>query len=103
MPATEGVSGMFGVVPEWATNTTIARQTFNSRSEAASAKPSFRDAWKRSQLFVIPAQAIYEPNWRSGKAVATRIERAVGESMGIAGLRSWWSHQRVRYYTATPC
>ena len=83
-------NGMFGLVPHWATDTKIARQTFNSRSETASAKPSFRDAWKRSQLCIIPAQAIYEPDWRSGKAVPTRIERADGEPMGIAGLWSWW-------------
>ena len=90
VPATESVSGMFGLVPHWATDTKIARQTFNSRSETASAKPSFRDACKRSQLCIIPAQAIYEPEWRSGKAVTTRIERADGEPMGIAGLWSWW-------------
>jgi putative SOS response-associated peptidase YedK len=39
-----------------------------------------------SRHCVIPAQAIYEPDWRGGKAVATRIERADGEPMGIAGL-----------------
>lgn len=90
VPPTEAVSGMFGLVPHWATDTKIARQTYNSRSETASAKPSFRDAWKRSQHCIIPAQAIYEPDWRSGKAVATRIERADGEPMGIAGLWSRW-------------
>ena len=90
VPPTEAVSGMFGLVPHWATDTKIARQTYNARSETASAKPSFREAWKRSQHCIIPAQAIYEPDWRSGKAVATRIERADGEPMGIAGLWSWW-------------
>ena len=90
VPPTEAVSGMFGLVPHWATDTKIARQTYNSRSETASTKPSFRDAWKRSQHCIIPAQAIYEPDWRSGKAVPTRIERADGEPLGIAGLWSSW-------------
>ncbi len=90
VPPTEAVSGMFGLVPHWVTDTKIARQTYNSRSETASAKPSFREAWKRGQHCIIPAQAIYEPDWRSGKAVATRIERTDGEPMGIAGLWSWW-------------
>ena len=90
VPPTEAVSGMFGLVPHWATDTKIARQTYNSRSETASAKPSFRESWKRGQHCIIPAQAIYEPDWHSGKAVATRIERADGEPMGIAGLWSWW-------------
>ncbi|HRA63503.1 MAG TPA: SOS response-associated peptidase family protein, partial [Burkholderiaceae bacterium] len=53
-------------------------------------KPSFRDAWRRGQHCIIAADAIYEPDWRSGKAVATRISLADGEPMGIAGLWSWW-------------
>jgi putative SOS response-associated peptidase YedK len=38
----EAVSGMFGLVPHWATDTKIARQTYNARSETVAAKPSFR-------------------------------------------------------------
>jgi putative SOS response-associated peptidase YedK len=86
----EAVSGMFGLVPHWATDTKIARQTYNARSETVAEKPSFRDAWKRAQHCIIPADAIYEPDWRRGKAIATRIERADGEPMGIAGLWSSW-------------
>ena len=90
VPASEAVSGMFGLVPHWTTDTKIARQTYNARSETVAEKPSYRDAWKRAQHCIIPAAAIYEPDWRSGKAVATRIERADGEPMGIAGLWASW-------------
>ena len=90
VPFMEAVSGMFGLVPHWATDTKIARQTYNARSETVAAKPSFREAWKRAQHCIIPAQAIYEPDWRSGKAVSTRIERADGDPIGIAGLWSSW-------------
>lgn len=90
VPAMEAFNGMFGLVPHWATDTKIARQTYNARSETVAEKPSYRDAWKRAQHCIIPAQAIYEPDWRSGKAVSTRIERADGEPMGIAGLWSSW-------------
>ena len=48
--------------------------------------PSFRNAWKDSQHYIIPAAAIYEPDWRSGKAIATRITRSDGEPVGIAGF-----------------
>lgn len=34
--------------------------------------------------------AIYEPDWRSGKAIATRICRTDGHPMGIAGLWDEW-------------
>ena len=90
VPAREALTGQFGLIPHWATDTTIGRKTFNCRSETAASKPSFRDAWKRSQRCIIPAMAIYEPDWRSGKAISTRIEKQDGEPMGIAGLWSWW-------------
>lgn len=53
-------------------------------------KPSFREAWRRAQHCIIPALAIYEPDWRSGKAIPTRIEREDGRPMDIAGLWSAW-------------
>lgn len=40
---------------------------------------------------VIPAAAIYEPDWRSGKAVQTRIVRADGGMMCVAGLWERWA------------
>ena len=81
---------MFGLLPHWAKNQKLARSTFSARSETAASKPSFRDAWKKAQHCIIPAAAIFEADWRSGKAVATRIERSGGEPMGMAGLWSWW-------------
>jgi putative SOS response-associated peptidase YedK len=88
VPALEALTGLFGLVPHWATDTKITRHTYNCRSETAAEKPSFRDAFQRNQRCIIPADAIYEPDWRSGKAVATRIEAADGSPFGIAGL---WS------------
>lgn len=53
-------------------------------------KPSFRDAWRLARHCIIPAEAFYEPDWRSGKAVPTRIARADGQPMGIAGIWTGW-------------
>lgn len=53
-------------------------------------RASYRDVWRKAQHCIIPAEAIYEPDWRSGKAVPTRIARADGKPMGIAGLWSQW-------------
>jgi putative SOS response-associated peptidase YedK len=36
------------------------------------------------------AEAFYEPDWRSGRAVPTRIARADGKPMGIAGIWTGW-------------
>lgn len=86
----EALVGQFGLIPHWATDTSIGRRTFNCRSETAASKPSFRDAWKQGHRCIIPADAFYEPDWRTGKAIATRIANADGEPLGIAGLWSWW-------------
>ena len=62
------------------------KSTFNARSETADKLWTFRGAWQRGQHCIVPAEAIYEPDWRSGKAVPTRFTRADGAPMGIAGL-----------------
>jgi len=90
VPATEALNGLFGLVPHWATDTKITKSTYNCRSETAAVKPSFRDAFKRNQRCIVPADAFYEPDWRSGKAVSTRIEHVDGQPLGIAGLWSSW-------------
>lgn len=86
----EVLSGLFGLIPFWSKDTKIARKTYNCRSETADTKPSFRTAWKKAQHCIIPAAALYEPDWRTGKSIATRITRADGELMGIAGLWEQW-------------
>lgn len=90
VPEREVLLGSFGLIPHWAKDTKIARQTYNARTETVAEKPSFRDAWKKAHHCIVPTEAIFEPDWRSGKAVPTRISRADGEPMGIAGLWAWW-------------
>ena len=80
----------FGLVPPWAKDPKIMRSTYNARSETVAEKPSFRHAWKNRQLCIIPADAIFEPNYESGKAVRWRIERADSAPFGIAGI--WERH-----------
>ncbi|WP_235906788.1 SOS response-associated peptidase family protein [Pseudomonas saliphila] len=77
--------GRLGLFPFWAKDEKFGRRTYNARSETASSKASFRSAWAKGQYCIIPATAISEPDWRSGKAVATRIERTDKGMMAIAG------------------
>ncbi len=90
VPEREALTGLFGLVPQWSADTKITRFTYNARSETVANKPSFRDAWKKGQHCIIPADAFFEPDWRSGQPIPTRIARADGEPMGIAGLWSTW-------------
>jgi putative SOS response-associated peptidase YedK len=65
--------------------------TMNARSETVGEKRSFSSAWKKQQLCLIPADAFYEPNYESGKAVRWRIGMANGAPFAIAGLWREWS------------
>lgn len=90
VPEREALPGLFGLIPHWATDAKIGRQTYNARTETVATKPSFRDAWSQGQRCIIPLDAFFEPDWRSGRAVDTRITRADGEPMGLAGVWSAW-------------
>jgi hypothetical protein len=40
------------------------------------------------------AEAVYEPDWRTGKAIGTRVEHVSGDPLGIAGLWSSWKNPK---------
>jgi putative SOS response-associated peptidase YedK len=88
----ESVAGRWGLVPRGTQD--AARQlklsTFNARSETAARSYTFGGAWRRAQHCIIPAEFIYEADWRSGRHVPTRIGRADGEPLGLAGLWDRW-------------
>jgi putative SOS response-associated peptidase YedK len=67
--------------------------TFNARSETASRPFSFGNAWRRGQRCIIPAEAVFEPDWLTGKAIPTRFTRADGALLGVAGL--WDSYRNA--------
>lgn len=90
-PRLEILKGVFGLIAGWSKDTQIARRTYNTRSETAAVKPSFRIVWRKAQHCIISAQAIYEPGWRSGQAISTRATWADYELMGIDGLWERWS------------
>lgn len=90
VPFRELMTGSFGMIPHWAKDEKIARHTYNARTETVHEKPSFRDAWRLGRHCIIPAAAIFEPDWRSGNPVPTRIVRTDGKPMGIAGLWTGW-------------
>ena len=106
VPAREAIEAQWGLVPHWVKTEEDAekrsRRLVNARSETAATLPSFRDAWARGHRCIIPAEAVFEPDWRSGKSVPTRISRPDGEPLGIAGLWTGWKSPNgtiVRSYT----
>jgi putative SOS response-associated peptidase YedK len=84
----ECVNACFGMVPHWA-ELTLARHTYNARSETVASKPSFRHAFAKRQWCIIPVESFFEPSYESGRAVRWKIARDDGELLGIAGLWEW--------------
>jgi putative SOS response-associated peptidase YedK len=62
-----------------------------TRYETMSTATPTRDTWLKGQRCIIPMQAFLEDDWRSGKAVPTRIARVDGKPMGVAGLWEHWA------------
>jgi len=72
----EAVPSIFGLAPNWARDLKLARSTYNARTETVATKPSFRNAWRQTRHCIIPADAIYEPDWQSGKARVPAVHAA---------------------------
>ena len=91
----ELVAGQFGLVPSWVKSASEAKlrstKLVNARSETVTTSNNFRDAWMNGQRCIVPMMAFQEDDWRSGKAVPTRIARVDGKPMGVAGLWESWT------------
>ncbi|KQW51168.1 MULTISPECIES: SOS response-associated peptidase [unclassified Roseateles] len=81
--------GQYGLVPEWSKDLMLGRKTYNSRSETAAEKPSFREAWRKRRWCIVPAEELYEPNYESGVPVRWAVRR-IGGPIGVAGLWGMW-------------
>ena len=74
------------MIPKWADSTDITKYTYNARSETVMEKPSFRDAWHKSQFALIPVQTIYEPYYQNGKSQRWGIHRKDGQPFTVAAI-----------------
>jgi putative SOS response-associated peptidase YedK len=105
-PATEGAApdakpvrqigvGQFGCVPQWVKSASDAKlrstKMVTARSETVTTSNNFRDAWLAGHRCIVPMMAFFEDDWRSGKAVPTRITRVDGKPMGVAGIWERWA------------
>jgi len=89
------VQGQFGLVPTWVKSASDAKLRSTklavTRFETMSTATPTRETWLSAQRCIIPMQAFLEDDWRSGKAVPTRIARVDGKPMGVAGLWERWT------------
>ncbi len=91
----------FGLLPHFATELAYGRRTYNARSETVAKLASFRDAWKRGQRCVIPAECIFEPRYNEqGKAERWAIAQPGDVPLAIAGIYTHWrSPEGQRHYS----
>ena len=92
--AREWVAGQFGLVPRWVKSASDAKlratKLVNARAEAVTTANTTRGAWLAGQRCIVPMMAFFDEDWRTGKAVLTRIARVDGKPMGVAGLWERW-------------
>ncbi|RYF83534.1 MAG: SOS response-associated peptidase [Comamonadaceae bacterium] len=87
-------AAQWGLVPHWVKSESDGRlrapKLVEAHSETVTTSRNFRDAWLQGQRCIVPMMAFYADDWRSGKAVPTRIARTDGRPMGVAGLWARW-------------
>jgi putative SOS response-associated peptidase YedK len=77
---------MFGLVPKWATDLTIAKKTYNARSETLLQKASFFEPTTKCQFGVIPVTEFYEAKYIQGKPQRWCVRRKDKKAFFIAAL-----------------
>ncbi len=90
----ELLAAQFGLTPSWSKSASDAKlrssKLVNARSSAVEGSKHFGAAWAESRRCIVPMNAFFVDDWRSGKAVPTRIARVDGRPMGVAGLWESW-------------
>jgi putative SOS response-associated peptidase YedK len=93
---------LWGLIPAWAKDASMAAKLINARSETVAEKPSFRAAYKARRC-IIPADGFYE--WQKvpgGPKQPVRFTIAGGGVFGMAGLwESWQDIQTCTILTTT--
>ena len=87
----EAVVARWGLIAASGKQLNPGLATFNARCESVATTPTFKGAWAKGQRCVVPCEAIYEPDWRTGRHVPTRLQRVDGQPMGVAGLWDSWA------------
>lgn len=82
----------WGLVPSWATDSTIGNRLINARAESLATKPAFREAF-RSRRCLVPATSFYEWQQIAGarRKQPYAVGRPDGEPFAFAGLWERWA------------
>ncbi|WP_256081403.1 SOS response-associated peptidase [Massilia sp. YIM B04103] len=85
-----GLLGNYGFVPKRHMPPGRGMTTMNARSETVGELWTYKRAWAESKLCLVPAMAIFEPNWEQQKHERWAIGMADKSPYAVAGIwRSW--------------
>ena len=90
VPDVEIIQARFGLLPGFAKEVKYGTRTYNARSETVATLASYKSAWAKARHCIVPCEAIYEPDWRTGTHVPTKFTAADGGTLGVAGLWQPW-------------
>lgn len=83
---------LWGLIPSWAKDPTIANKLINARGETIAEKPSFRGSFKYKRC-IIPADGFYE--WKAQAGEKTKIPHFIHmkdrQPFALAGLWDEWN------------
>jgi len=80
----------YGFIPRRHQRDGMRLTTLNARDDTVALRPTWREAWQRGQLCLVPMQAFFEPCYEAGRAVRHRIALADGQPFAVAGLWRRW-------------
>lgn len=90
VPEFEMVDAHFGLLPGFAKDIKYGLRMYNARTETVANLPSFKASWAKARHCIVPCEAIYEPDWRSGVHVPTRFMAVDDGTLAVAGIWQPW-------------
>ena len=85
-----GEAMRWGLVPSWSNSFDSKFATFNARIETVDEKPTFRNAWRKSQRCLIPMAGYYEWAGDKGNKTPFYITDKDQGCIAVAGLYESW-------------
>jgi putative SOS response-associated peptidase YedK len=89
----KGLVGSYGFIPKRRMPPGQRLTTMNARAETVGQLRSYKSAWAKSQLCLVPMRHFFEPNWEQEKHVRWSIGMASGEPFAVAGLYREWEEE----------
>ena len=81
---------LWGLIPSWSKDPSIANKLINARAETVDKKPSFRDAFKKRRCLII-ADGFYEWKKEGKSKIPQYFYLKSGQPFGFAGLYETWT------------